>query len=46
MIRRFLLPIKILARPFYRYVNNCSNIVFQTLIPNDDAKVAGVLEVE
>ena len=26
------------ARPFYQYLYNCFNIIFQTLIQNDDAK--------
>ena len=37
-IRRFILPIKILARPFYQYLYDCFNIIFQTLVQNDDAK--------
>ena len=37
-IRRFIIPIKILPRPFNQYLYNCFNIIFQTLIQNDDAK--------
>ena len=37
-IRRFIRPIKILARPFYQYLYDCFNIIFQTLFQNGDAK--------
>ena len=37
-IRRFILPIKILARPFFQYFYDCFNIILQTLFQNGDAK--------